>query len=178
MKHRVNYLSLKNKRPSFTRARTTALAILVLIASGCAHGCVESNFTLAPESRLPHGIQLPSGYSRADVILESYYYTGGDTEFVLSSRYHKTLSKTLAKHWWHPRTEKALAVYYATEPRPEFPDPSYIVVAVNGEVDVIEHRHKEQNTRDPKVALFWMAEDAEIIREAVDSSTRKAAKVP
>ena len=38
--------------------------------------CVESNFLLSPESRLPKWITLPDGYSRGDVTVSLFLYNG------------------------------------------------------------------------------------------------------
>jgi hypothetical protein len=59
--------------------------------------------------------------------------------------------------------------YYATVPRPEIPNPRYEVVRVNGMVDVMEFREYRQQNRDPTRAVFWMADDADILREGRDS---------
>jgi len=61
-----------------------------------------------------------------------------------------------------PRTQRQLDAYYATEPRPAYPSPAYVVVKVGEQIDVVEHRAYEQN-RDPTRALFWMATDPAIL---------------
>jgi len=103
-----------------------------------------------------------------------YYYSAtlsdsvDDTVFTISVQGRKYQELT-GRHWWHPRTKKRLAGYYATSPRPEYPEPGYVVIEVNDEVDVIEHREYREQNRDPYVALFWMADDSQIVREGRDS---------
>lgn len=148
------------------------LALVALLAVGCnpARGCIESNFELAPESRLPTWLQLPPGISRQDVSLSLYYYgplidSVDDTVFTVSvkGRNYQTLT---GKHWWHPRTKKQLDLYYGTTKQAEvYYATGYVVIQVNGEVDVIEHREYREQNRDPNVALFWMADDSQIVRE-------------
>src|SRR5262249_53085987 len=151
--------------------RLLRLGFVALLALACnpARGCVESDFELAPESRLPSWLHLPPGISRQDVSLSLYYYgplsdSVDDTVFTISfkERSYQTLT---GRSWWHPRTKKQLDAFYATSPRPQDPYPSYVVIEVNGEVDVIEHREYREQNRDPTVALFWMADDPQIVQE-------------
>lgn len=147
-------------------------ALLLFLSCSPTRGCVESNFVLAPESRLPTWLKVPTGLSRADITVELFYYTGvgsNDARFVVFTADHQKLSERDAKQWWHPRTQKQLDTYYSTEPRPAFPEPAYVVVDADGQIDVIEHRSSQQNARDPTIALFWMADNPEILKEAKDS---------
>ena len=149
-----------------------ALSAVLLVA--CTHrGLVESNFELAPESRLPSWIEVPEGTEREDVQLALTYYTPfsesfDDTVFILSIKGQRG-KKLTGDSWWHPKTKKELDKYYATEPRPEFPHPSYVVVEIDGQIDVIEHREGAQQNRDPSRALFWMTDNRSIIEEASDA---------
>ncbi len=159
------------------RRRTKPTVVVVLgvflgvFIFGCLsfRGCAESNFELAPESRLPIWMEVPPGTPREDLALKLFYYatsSDADENTVLVSTIAGKTRKFTAQHWWHPRTQRQLDIFYATEPRPEYPYPSYVVVNVAGQIDVIEHRkHREQN-RDPSRALFWMTTDAAILREA------------
>ena len=148
-----------------------SIPLLICLITGCSpRGCVVSNFELASESRLPRWVNLPGGASRADVKMMLYYYSCTDvdnTEFGMSLPKGKT-HNLKGKHWYHPRTLRALDIFYATNPRPAWPDPSYVVIKVNGVVDVIEHRRGEQNLRDPTKAVFWMTDNQEILKEAIE----------
>ena len=59
--------------------RRLAFLILILIVSsiGChpLYGFIESEFTLAPESRLPRWFTMPAGYTRKDVTMTITLYS-------------------------------------------------------------------------------------------------------
>lgn len=158
-----------------TRKRAVRMVALLCLVAACSpvRGCVESDFELAPESRLPNWVQLAAGVRREDVSLDLYYYAPpfravDDTVFVLRVKGQPNRTSS-GRQWWHPRTKRQLDAFYATEPRPEFPHPSYVVVEVNGQIDVIEHRGYREQNRDPSRALFWMTGDPTILREALES---------
>jgi hypothetical protein len=157
-----------------------SVLFLICLITACdpVRGFLESRFELAPESRLPKWVQVPSGMSRADVKVELFYYSPpapNIDDTVLKLRFGKGRPQTITgKHWYHPRTDKELDKYYATEPRPAHPDPSYVVVVVNGIVDVIEHRDREQNARDPSKALFWMCDKPDILQEGIESAKHRS----
>ena len=154
------------------------LVICLLASCSPTRGCIESQFKLAPESRLPTWLRIPSDVSRSEVSLELYYYAPlsdsvDDTVFVATVK-GMPRQEISARHWWHPRTKRQLDVYYATEPRPKFPHPSYVVVEVNSEIDVIEHRKRSEQNREPTGALFWMTDNPDILREGRESKSNAA----
>ena len=57
------------------RLLRAALGLVVLLAA-ChpVRGCAESQFDLAPESRLPKWFAVPAGLQRGDVTVELSYY--------------------------------------------------------------------------------------------------------
>ena len=164
-------------RPDRSGWRFILVLTCLIVSCSPMRGCLESHFELASESRLPKWLSVPAGASRTDVKMALLYYTSLSSD-VDNTVFELTLAgqrvhEITGKHWWHPRTAKQLDLYYATEPRPAFPDPSYVITEVDGVIDVIEHRHREQNARDPLVALFWMADDPKILKEAVESAKRR-----
>lgn len=161
----------------FTSRARGVLILLLLTACSPTRGCVESGFELAPESRLPTWLHLPPDVKRSDVEIALDYYVPpfpvDDTVFVIRVKGRKYKEVT-AMSWHHPRTQKQLDAYYATEPRPPFPHPYYQVIEVDGQIDVIEHRDKAEQNREPLRALFWMCEDPEVLREARASAGDRA----
>lgn len=149
------------------------VGLLLVIACSPTRGCVESNFELASESRLPGWLELPAEVARKDVAIELYSYvpplrSTDDQVFVVTVKGRK-VSEVSGRSWLLPRTKKVLDRYYATIPRPAYPNPRYEVVQINGKVDVMEFREYSQQNRDPMRAVFWMADDADILREGRDS---------
>ena len=71
-----------------------------------------------------------------------------------------------ARSWPHPRTQEQRRWQDANRPGEAYPRPSYIVVDVGGEIDVVEHREYREQNREPTRALFWMVSDPAILAEA------------
>jgi hypothetical protein len=124
------------------------LAIVTLCISSCAlTGCIESNFQLASEGRLPKWMALPPGLTRKDVSVTLNLYTplrGPDAKFILKDRKGKHLAEVKAK--WNGGS-----------------------VVVNGITETITlvpyraHENMEQNGR--AVALFYVTDDAAAWKE-------------
>jgi hypothetical protein len=153
--------------------QSSLLLVLVLLSCSPTRGCVESDFELAPESRLPVWLHLPPGTPREDVAVFLYDYvppfsTIDDTVFIVTIK-GRRFREITTRRWYHPRTNRQLALFYATQPRPKYPYPSYVVVEVGNEVDVIEHREYREQNREPTRALFWMCDDPQVLHEAKDS---------
>ena len=167
--------SVRDRIRGPSRSRTIVWLVGILVVScNPARGCVESNFELAPESRIPIWLKVPPEARREDVSLELYYYAPPSEAVdntVLVAKTRGERQEFSGKHWWHPRTQRQLDAYYATEPRPAYPSPAYVVVKVGEQIDVVEHRAYEQN-RDPTRALFWMATDPAILQEARQERAR------
>lgn len=149
------------------------LLVVLLLALACSptRGCVESNFELAPESRLPVWITIPPGKQRADVRVDLYYwgpvFDVANVELVVSSA-----------PGWRPWGRTTVYGRSTTHPRS---DPgillkgkrAYEIVDVDGQVDVIEHRDYSEQNRDKTRALFWMCDDPDILREAREIVARQ-----
>ena len=81
---------------AYLRASKHLLIVAICVSSCAISGCVESNFTLANESRLPRGISIPPGLTRKDVSVTLNYYTplrGPNVKFILTDRKWKTLAE-------------------------------------------------------------------------------------
>ena len=122
------------------------LPILVFCAiSYTMSGCVESNFTLSSESRLPTCIAIPSGLTRKDVSVELYFHTpshgNDDVSFILRDLKGRELSRV------NGTTESGASHYH-------------LVHTDKGTNELIElrpyrpHENMEQSGR--AVALFYV----------------------
>ena len=119
------------------------------LLGGCdpRYGCVESNFRLAQESRLPSWFTIPPGYARKDLSMTIIFYMYHCKIIVYGSD-HKVLAKTIGTSRFHPIT----AELQEQGRRGEYP--SYIIIDVDGIEEVYEH--KEPNdilaiTDDPRL---------------------------
>ena len=110
------------------------LLIMLLFLAACSplRGCVESEFQLAPESRLPKWFQIPEGLSRQDVSVTITYYTSGKAKIILlgPGPDYKVLDEVIGSIRWHPLTEKRGFTKY----------PRYSYLKVKDIEELIEHR--------------------------------------
>ena len=140
--------------------RRCALGLCLAVAA-CSpvRGCVESNFTLAGDSRLPKWYSPSVTARRSEVVLKMVYWTNGDVEFVLKGA--GSDDGTLWGHsCWHPRT------HYTKQPDGTFRPPGgpeYVIVEVKGVADVAEHEKSDR---------FRMTSHPEIVHEAEASRRR------
>jgi len=79
---------------AFLHAGKHLLVVVLFVSSWAMTGCVESSFTLANESRLPKGIELPPGLTRKDVSVTLNYPSTPRpvVEFILTDRKWKKLA--------------------------------------------------------------------------------------
>ena len=144
--------------------RPTRLVVFVLIFGSCSsiRGCLESQFTLAPESRLPKWFSLPVGFSRADVTVQLKYYAPllpvDDVVLELSGRNGQKLSEVTGQRCWHPEMKKKRNQYGGFDPDSY---PHYVYIRANGVLEVIEH------TTRP---TFRIIDDPILVKEAVESN--------
>lgn len=115
----------------------------------------ESQFRLAPESRLPRWFSVPGGYKREDVSVEIYYFTApfGQTNFIAyligPPPDRKRLDKKYGRAEWHPVSKKKLEAkvdHY----------PSFHIITVGGVTELIEHRQM--------APMFHVSDDPEMKR--------------
>jgi hypothetical protein len=141
-----------------------AVAILTLLLLSCSpiRGCVEAEFQLAPESRLPKWFALPAGYSRADVTVKLTYYSSpipvDNAVLELVSLKGQKLSQVTGEMCWHPIMSKKRnkAGGFDSDSYPH-----YVYVRAKGLLEVIEH------TRGP---TFKISDDPALVKEATESS--------
>ena len=85
---------------AFLRAGKHLLVVVLFVSSCAMTGCVEANWTLANDSRLPKGIELPPGLTRKDVSVDMNTYAplrGPDTKFIVRDRKGKKLAEVKGK---------------------------------------------------------------------------------
>jgi len=91
---------------AFLRAGKHLLVVALLVCCFFAiTGCAEANWTLANESRLPKGIELPPGLTRKDVSVDMNTYVrlrGPDTNFIVRDRKGKKLAEVKGKSRPYP----------------------------------------------------------------------------
>ena len=115
----------------------------------------ESQFRLAPESRLPRWFAVPGEFKREDVSVEIYYYTApfGQTNFIAyligPPPDRKRLEKKFGRAEWHPVSKKKLE-----EKVDHYP--SFHIISVAGVAELIEHRHR--------APIFHVSDDPEMKR--------------
>lgn len=108
-------------------------------------GCLESRFSLAPDSRLPKWFDVPQGMSRPNLsVTMDYYSTFNDSKAVF----------TLRGKGRFLNLKKVTAALRNETPKGY---PAYVVVTVNGITDVIEHRKMEP--------IFYVTDDPKIWKE-------------
>jgi hypothetical protein len=126
-------------------------------------GCAESNLALPMESRLPHGLILPSGYRREDVSVRLSYSaaafetgTRGVARMWLVARTGRAVAETICEDWEHPRMADR---HNAAGGFDRDVSPQYVAIACDGAVDVIEHGNE--------TATFHVTDDPTLQNEAV-----------
>jgi hypothetical protein len=109
--------------------------------------CVESNFLLSQDSRLPKWVKLPNGYTRQDVTASLFLYTGPFARFIMRGPApdRKKLMDVLITANWHPATIEELKKCHNCDLSPQYYSASY-----KGITDLIEFRCKGP--------LFWIAD--------------------
>jgi len=115
--------------------------ILVLLVALLVSGCVESEFHLAKESRLPVWFEAPDGMQRGDLDVVLTYYTTGPADLTLRDiRKGKSISlkKIKATNMHHPEYW-----VWAQKDWPERSHPGYVVLSVGDISEIIEHRKME-----------------------------------
>ena len=137
--------------PAFARLRSLMFATLLVAACHPTRGCVESNFTLSPESRLPNWFHS-AGVARQDAEVTMDYYVGlvGRTAtFTLRARDGRTVASVVGEL----QGNEPLTL----EPHGDtgrIPYPTYEVVTVDEVTEVVEHRRMEP--------IFYVTDDPQV----------------
>jgi len=137
---------------TFLRSNKSLLFAVLCISTFGMSGCVESDFDLATESRLPRWFALPLGLTRADVSLEMTYYTLGDVKFVLRDKNRRVLAKLKGR----TRDNHPLRLLHSPPGFDRF-YPTYEIITVNSTTEIIEHRKMEP--------IFYITDDPAIWKE-------------
>ena len=140
-----------------TRRIFLALGLL-LAACSPLHGCVESMFSLADDSRLPSWFTLPVGYSRQDVTVKLTLYCCGpssnDAVFELVDKHGKELSGVSGVSCWHPVMEQKRSKNGGFDPDSW---PEYTYVRAKGQTEVLEF---------PRGPIFRISDDPMLVQGA------------
>ena len=122
--------------------RSKELLLIALLLASCSpiRGCVESQFTLEQDSRLPKWFSVPPGYTRSDLTVELSYYVPNfpvdNAVMELVSRNGRTLLKLTGEVCWHPvmKTKKNQYGGFNADSYPH-----YVYIRVNGIIEIVEH---------------------------------------
>lgn len=137
------------------------IVALLLVSCSPIRGCVESEFKLAPESRLPKWFSLPAGYTKDDVTVELTYYSSpvpvDNAVFELVDRKGKKLSQVTGQMCWHPVMDKKRNKSGGFDPDSY---PHYVYVHAKGALEVIEHS---------RGSTFKITDDPVLVKEATES---------
>lgn len=137
------------------------MSALLLAACSPIRGCMESQFTLAPDSRLPKWFSLPDGYSRNDVTVEISYYSSpfpvDDTVVKLLDRNQRDLAQVTGESCFHPIMQKKRNQYGGFDPDTY---PHYAYIKSNKVIEVVEHMQGP---------TFRIVDDPMLLKEAVEA---------
>ena len=114
-----------------------ALVAAVCISACAITGCIESNFRIASESRLPRGLAIPPGLTRADVSATVDYYTLGPAKFILRDKNGRKIGMVTGHIEGNP-------LHLRTPPQGYEPRyPVYVLIVINGVTEIMEHRRPD-----------------------------------
>lgn len=128
------------------------LALLLLASSHLLVGCVESEFTLAPQSRLPTWFTVPAGLSRSDVSVTLAYYTTGKVRLALADRKGKKIAEIVGESQWHPDTLSKRNKDGGLDANSY---PHYSIIRAKSIVEVFEFKRLEP--------IFYVTDDPRIV---------------
>ena len=129
------------------KSKLLIVLLLIFTLFGCTqYGFIESQFNLSPESRLPKWVDIPSGYTRADLTMTITYYTFGYVKMVVRGPApdNKVIMEVVGKDRWHPLTKKQGYTVF----------PSYSIHSVDGVEEVFEQRERNN--------ILYISDDPEI----------------
>ena len=132
----------------FPRTDTFLLVVALCISSCAMSGCVESYFRIASESRLPRGLAIPPGLTRADVSATVDYYTLGKAKFILRDKTGRKIGMVTGHIEGSPLHLRKPPQGY--EPR----YPVYVLIVIDGVTEIMEHRRPDDIlnvTDDPDI---------------------------
>jgi len=147
----------------FLHAKRWVLIAAVCISACAISGCLESSFTIANESRLPRGMAIPPGLTRADVSVTLDYIGISQAKFTVRDKTGKKLTTVYGKTKGNP-------IYLKTTPQgPDPRSPCYQLVVINGVTEIMENRpyreHEDMVQNGKIVALFYVIDDPAVRKE-------------
>jgi hypothetical protein len=128
--------------------------VVAILAVGChpTRGCVESEFNLSPESRVPRWFKVPADTPRSDVdVVLSYYMSiAGSRSAVVTLRTRQGYRAEVAAaiDGSEPKTLVPQA------PGELLPYPVYEVLRAHGITEIIEHRQRG--------STFYVSDDPDV----------------
>jgi len=139
------------------RTLRIVLGCLVLFAAcNPIRGCAESQFELAPDSRLPTWFTLPASVPRANVEVTLTYYSApliGEPRATVTMRIRgsRISNQVVATLRGEPQT------LGPSSGSGRIPYPMYEILTANGITEIIEHRRMEP--------IFYISDDPEVRRK-------------
>ena len=124
------------------------MAILCFASCDMRYGFIESNFKLAPESRMPRWLNLQQQYARDNISINFTFYSHPVKDYVKCVVYgpapeHQKLYEKVGTKRYFPDTENNRSAF-----------PGYIIIKIDGIEEVFEHRERGNIlyvTDDPKL---------------------------
>ncbi len=140
----------------FLRPRKYLFIVAICLSCCAINGCIESIWELTSDSRLPKGITLPPGLTRADVIVveEAMEPTrrGVDTKVVLYNKKYKKLAEVSGNSFYLSRR--------------------YFIDVVNGVPEIIGLTH-HNNEHGVDNSYFFVVDDPALKRKLLDENEWK-----
>ena len=116
---------------------TLTLFIVILGDLACHPllGLIESEFSLASDSRLPKWMTMPNGYSRHDTSISITFYSSNKVRFIVRgpTPEQKLLIEKIGTFRWHPLTKQNGYAAY----------PIYFIISVDGVEETFEQMKPE-----------------------------------
>jgi len=143
--------------------RNRALVVVATLCVACSpmRGCVESQFTLAPESQAPKWMTPPVGSTRSSLTVELTYYSPlfpvDDTVLKLKDLKGKTFSEVTGRNCWHPVMQGKRNQYGGFDPDSY---PHFVYLRIGSVTEVLEFK------RGP---TFWVVDDPVLEKQASES---------
>jgi hypothetical protein len=125
MKHKIKRLTHTN----------ILIYFLIFNSLFILNGCVESNFLLANDSRLPKWVELPDKYQREDVSASLFLFTIGKASLIIRGPKpeRKTIARFRIRADWHESSNEKVKQIGNYSFRP-----LYYKVSYKGVEDIIE----------------------------------------
>ena len=158
MKAKVSNSEVSAMSKMFLHIKRCSLIAAVCIFACATTSCIESTFNLASESRLPRGMAIPPGLTRADVFVTLDYIGISGAKFTMRDKKGKKLATVNGKTKGDP-----------IDLGPYPPGPGYQLVVINGVTEIIEDIPYRDNANMVQnghiVALFNVVDNPALRKE-------------